>query len=496
MDLAAFIILTGHFCLLLLLCLYGAHRVRLTWLAKKLYRTELPKQRFDTLPTVTVQLPVYNEKFVVERLIAAVAGLDYPSDKLQIQVLDDSTDETRDIIARQVRKYREQGLWIDHIHRVDRQGFKAGALSDAMDKVRGDFIAIFDADFLPTPDFLMNSIHHLADPGVGMVQTRWSHLNRTYSLLTNVQAIMLDAHFAIEQVARFKFGAFFNFNGTAGIWRKTAIEASGGWQADTITEDLDLSYRAQLRGWKFTYLRDVKCPSELPINMNAFKSQQHRWAKGAIEVMKKTLVPLWKAPVPLRSKIEGSLHLTSNLSYMLMLIDSLFFLLPSIFIYGEERLDLALRVDFPLLLLATFSHIYFFMVGQKLLFGKVRDKLLYVPLLLATSIGLSINNGRAVLEALLGHKSGFVRTPKLGKAAIDKSVTAISKNAYANVFSKWGDMVELGLSLFYAAFLSVAIYNELWMSVPILSIFTAGFLFVGSKSFRERKRKRVRANRL
>ncbi len=495
MDILASIILAGHFSLLLLLCFYGAHRVHLSILAKRLYKPKAPKYHFDELPIVTVQLPVFNEKFVVERLINTIAALDYPSDKLQIQILDDSTDETKDLIAEKVAFHKESGVWIDHIHRTDRRGFKAGALAEAMHLVKGEFIAIFDADFVPNTDLLTRAIHHLADPAVGMVQTRWEHLNRDFSLLTRAQAIMLDAHFVIEQVARDQSGAFFNFNGTAGIWRKIAIEDAGGWQADTITEDLDLSYRAQLKGWKFSYLRDIGCPSELPVNMNAFKSQQHRWAKGAIEVMKKMLVTIWKAPISKGKKIEATLHLTSNLSYMLMLIDSLLFLLPSIFIAGQDRLALALWIDLPLFALATLSHLFFFMMGQKLFFGRVLDKLIYLPLLMAIAIGLSINNGRAVLEALFGHRSAFVRTPKLGDAAIDKTATPKQQTTYASVISRWGDMIEMALGLFYAVFLGLAVYNELWMVIPFLTIFTAGFFFAGTESIKERVGERIRLRR-
>jgi len=487
MDLITSIILAGHFGLLFLLCFYGAHRLFLSVQAWRLYRPVEPKTIFEDLPIVTVQLPVYNEKFVVERLIDAVAALDYPADKLQIQVLDDSTDETRGLIAQLVAGHRDNGVWIDHIHRVDRRGYKAGALADAMPQVAGEFIAIFDADFVPEPGLLKKAIHHLADPEIGMVQTRWAHLNREYSLLTKVQAIMLDAHFVNEQVARYHSGAMFNFNGTAGIWRKQAILDGGGWQADTITEDLDLSYRVQLAGWKFAYLRDVECPSELPVDMNAFKSQQHRWAKGAIEVMKKILGTVWRAPIAVHKKVEATLHLTSNMSYMLMLVDSLLFLLPSIFIVDDGRLDIALWIELPMFAFATFSHLVFFMCGQKLLFGRVRDKLIYIPSLMAIAIGLSINNGRAVLEALFGHQSAFVRTPKLGEAAIIKTPQKQKKSGYATVISRWGDMIELMLSAVYASFMALAVLYGLWFVLPFLAIFTGGFFFAGSQSLKARR---------
>ncbi|MBX9902401.1 MAG: glycosyltransferase, partial [Burkholderiaceae bacterium] len=311
-----FAVLLGHYSLLLLLCIYGAHRLQLTWVAWRSRAPQAAKQ-LDDLPIITVQLPVFNERFVVERLIDAVAALDYPRERLQIQVLDDSTDDTTNLAAARVAHHRAAGIWIEHLHRTDRTGFKAGALGAGLLHAKGEFIAIFDADFVPAPEALKEAIHAFSAPDVGMVQLRWLHLNRHYNTLTEVQAVMLDAHFAIDQVARARTGLYFNFNGTAGLWRKQAIHDAGGWQWDTITEDLDLSYRAQMKGWRFVYLHNIGCPSELPVEMTAFKSQQHRWAQGAIQVMRKTLPRLWRAPLAWRIKLEATLHLSSNLAYLL-----------------------------------------------------------------------------------------------------------------------------------------------------------------------------------
>ena len=277
--LAAFF-LVGHYVLLVSLCVFGIHRFHITFQANHRYKQPLPADEFTELPVVTIQLPLYNEKFVVQRLIDAAVAIDYPKNLLQIQVLDDSTDETSSIVAARISHYQSEKVWIEHHHRADRTGFKAGALAAANESVAGEFVAIFDADFVPPSNFLLDTIHYFTDKEVGMVQGRWDYLNRSDSLLTRIQGVMLDAHFSIEQAGRNAQNAYFNFNGTAGIWRQSAIEAAGGWQADTLTEDLDLSYRAQLMGYQFVYLRDLQCMSELPADMIAFKSQQHRWGEG------------------------------------------------------------------------------------------------------------------------------------------------------------------------------------------------------------------------
>lgn len=484
-------VLLGHFGLLFILCIYGAHRLVLTWLALRGPASPaLPEELQNTavqLPIITVQLPVYNEKFVVERLIDAVAALRYPADRLQIQVLDDSTDDTVALVALRVAQHRARGCWIEHLHRSERTGYKAGALAAAMPLAQGELIAIFDADFVPSPDLLRDAIGPFTDPTVGMVQTRWAHLNRHYSALTEVQAIMLDAHFAIDQPARCQTGVFFNFNGTAGIWRAKAITAAGGWQWDTITEDLDLSYRAQLAGWRFVYLQQVACPSELPVEMNAFKSQQHRWAKGAIQVMKKTLPQVWRAPLPLRHKLEATLHLSSNLAYLLMLVHSGVFLLPSILVRRDTGwLDTLWWIDLPLLLLATGSHLLFFLTGQQRLFGSLKQRWVYVPALLATAVGLGLNNGRAVLEALLGRESAFIRTPKLGEHALRNQGIRARPRSYAQRVPAY-ELLELVLALLFAGYTVWAFALGQWTLTPFLLLFVWGLMFSGVQSLRERR---------
>jgi len=298
---------------------YGLHRYFIVYLfLKNRRRVPQPLSHFEQLPVITVQLPLFNEIYVVERLLKSVSELDYPRERLQIQVLDDSTDETRYLTASCAQKLAERGFDVELIHRTDRVGYKAGALEAGLATARGDFVCILDADFVPQPELLRSAVHFFTDPKVGMIQTRWGHINRGYSLLTRVQAMFLDGHLLLEQVARSRSGRFFNFNGTAGIWRKSCIAESGGWQHDTLTEDLDLSYRAQLAGWKFVFLTDVVTPAELPVDMNGFKSQQHRWTKGSIQTCKKLLPRIWRSGLPLPIKIEATGHLTSNFAYLLL----------------------------------------------------------------------------------------------------------------------------------------------------------------------------------
>src|SRR3954471_17077432 len=298
---------------------YGIHRYVIIYLfLKHRRRATTPAGHFDELPAVTMQLPVFNEVYVVERLLRSVSEIDYPKDRLHIQVLDDSTDDTRDLTASCVTELRSRGFCVELIHRSERTGFKAGALETGLGSAQGDFVCILDADFVPQPDLLKRTIHFFTDPKVGMIQTRWCHLNRGYSLLTRVQAMFLDGHLLLEQTARSRSGRFFNFNGTGGLWRRTTIEDAGGWQHDTLTEDLDLSYRAQLKGWRFVFLPDFVTPAELPVDMNGFKSQQHRWTKGSIQTCMKLLPKVWRAELPLLVKLEATAHLTSNYAYLLL----------------------------------------------------------------------------------------------------------------------------------------------------------------------------------
>jgi cellulose synthase/poly-beta-1,6-N-acetylglucosamine synthase-like glycosyltransferase len=348
-------ILIPYFTILIILSIYGLHRYYLTYLYLK-NRRNLPKplKEFERLPRVTIQLPIFNERYVVERLLEAVTRIDYPRDLLEIQVLDDSTDETRLVASRLVSEYTSAGFAISYQHRTTREGFKAGALAEGLKKASGEFVAIFDADFVPPPAILREMIHYFTDPRVGVVQGRWTWINRQYSSLTEVEAILLDGHFVIEHGGRYLSGRFFNFNGTAGMWRRAAIEDAGGWQRDTLTEDTDLSYRAQLKGWKFIYDPRITCPSELPVEMNAFKSQQARWAKGLIQVGRKILPVVWRSEQPLFIKLEATFHLTANIAYPLMVLFSLI-LLPAMIVRFYQGWFQMLYLDLPLFLAATSS---------------------------------------------------------------------------------------------------------------------------------------------
>lgn len=424
---------------------------------------------------------MFNEKFVAARIIDAIAKFNYPKDKLQIQVIDDSTDESVEIVAERVAYYKSLGFDISHVRRSDRSGYKAGALADAMPDVKGEYIAIFDADFIPHPDFLERSLPLFEDEKVGLVQSRWTYLNSRKNQLTRLQTVMLDAHFGIEQVTRFTKGSFFNFNGTAGIWRKETIDDAGGWKSDTLTEDTDLSYRAQIKGWKFIYRPDIECPSEIPEDMNAFKVQQHRWAKGAIEVMRKLLPTVWAAKIPFKAKVEATFHLTANISYLLMFADSLFFLLPTVHIREQMGYNPLIWLDLPIFAFASLSHAYFFLCGQKYLHGSVLNKLAIMPTLLATSIGLGVNNGRAVIEALVGYKTGFARTPKSG----DTSERAALADSYKTNSQNWSSYLEVALGTLYTAFLIWAVAKTYWVVVPFLTLFALGFFYTGISSLRE-----------
>src|SRR5438309_5800546 len=407
-------LLIPYFTVLIILASYGIHRYVLVYMYYKnrKNRVDGPTSRFAELPRVTVQLPIFNEQFVIDRLVDAVCKLDYPREKLDIQVLDDSTDETVDVARGLVERYAALGHPISYHHRTNRHGFKAGALAEGLDSAKGEFVAIFDADFTPPEDFLMRTIHHFTNPKIGMVQTRWTHLNRNYSVLTEVEAILLDGHFVLEHSGRACSGVFFNFNGTAGVWRARAIEDAGGWQHDTLTEDIDLSYRAQLNGWKFIYLQDVECPAELPVEMTAFKTQQARWAKGLIQVSKKILPRVLASNASRSVKIEAFYHLTANLSYPLMIVLSVF-MMPAMIIRFYQGWFQMLYIDLPLFMASTFSISSFYLVSQKELFPKSwLRSLLYLLLLMALGIGLTITNTKDVIEVLLGEQSGFGRTPE------------------------------------------------------------------------------------
>ncbi len=473
-------LLIPYFVVLVLLASYGLHRYILVYLYYKHRdkRTTEPAALFDDLPRVTVQLPIFNEQYVVERLLDAVSKLKYPREKLDIQVLDDSTDETMDVARNLVERYGALGNPITYHHRTNREGFKAGALAAGMNIAKGEFIAIFDADFTPPGDFLLRTIHHFTDPKIGMVQTRWTHINRNYSFLTQVEAILLDGHFVLEHSGRARSGVFFNFNGTAGVWRKKAIEEAGGWQHDTLTEDTDLSYRAQLKGWKFIYLQDVECPAELPVEMTAFKTQQARWAKGLVQTGKKILPRVLRSNAPWRTKVEAWYHLTANLSYPLMVVLSVL-LLPAMVIRFYQGWFQMVYIDLPLFLASTFSISSFYLVSQRELFPKTWPRaLIYLPFLMALGIGLTVTNTKAVIEALIGKESAFARTPKY---RVESKLDKVGAKRYRKRLG-WVPWVELLIGAYFALTVYYAIENENYITVPFLVLFVVGYWYTGLMS--------------
>src|ERR671918_1485713 len=365
------------------------------------------------LPQVTVQLPIYNERYVVRRLLEAACALDYPRDRLEIQLLDDSTDDTAEIARALVAHYRQQGLSIIHVRRNNRHGFKAGALKEGMGTARGEFLAIFDADFVPPADFLNKTIPYFRNPKVGMVQARLGDTNPDYSLLTRTQSIGIDAHFSIEQGARSWSGLFLNFNGTAGIWRRQAILDAGGWQADTLTEDMDLSYRAQLAGWQLKYVLEVACPAELPVQVAAFKSQQFRWAKGSIQTARKIIPALLRGDCSWFAKYQAILHLTHYLIHPLMLA-TIVLSLPLIHLQKHEPIPWILAAAFVLFVFATCGPSAIYVSSQRVLYPDWRSKVRWIPLLTLIGTGIALNNSRAVIEGLRLSGGNFIRTPKLG----------------------------------------------------------------------------------
>ena len=461
---------------------YGVHRYFIIYLFLKNRKRELvPACRFEQLPKVTMQLPIFNEVYVVERLLRSVSELDYPRELLQIQVLDDSTDDTREITSSCADELRCRGFNVQLIHRVDRTGFKAGALAVGLDSAEGEFVCILDADFVPQPDLLKRTIDFFTDPRVGMIQTRWGHLNRSYSLLTRAQAMFLDGHLLLEQTARSRSGRFFNFNGTAGLWRRSCIEEAGGWQHDTLTEDLDLSYRAQLVGWKFIFLPDVVTPAELPVDMNGFKSQQHRWTKGSVQTCKKLLPTIWRSKLPFPIKLEATGHLMSNFAYLLLACLCVL-LHPSV---GGPQAGWVrtLLIDVPIFLAASVSVAVFYICAQRELYPRTWMKeILFLPCLLALGIGLSLNNARAVLEAVFNHKSDFTRTPKYGIERKSQPWRACKYRPLKSALP----IAELAFAIYFSYFVWFAIVHRQFISVPFLLMFQSGFLYVALSSLAPR----------
>ncbi len=470
--------LAVYFSVLSVLAVYGSHRYRMAFLYYR-HKFKLPTPRgvLARLPRVTIQLPVFNEMYVVERLIDAVCRIDYPRDLLEVQVLDDSTDETCAIARACVERNRQKGHNVVYVHRENRYGFKAGALEHGLKLAHGEYVAVFDADFVPSPDFLQRTVPFFADDKVGMVQVRWGHLNRDFSILTQAQSIFLDGHFIIEHTARHRSGCFFNFNGTAGIWRKATIGDAGGWQHDTLTEDLDLSYRAQLKGWQFIFLPEVVSPAEVPVDMNAFKSQQHRWAKGSIQTAKKLLPTILRSNLPFAVKREAFFHLTNNMAYLLMVLLSV--LMPlSMVVRFQHGLYGTLFLDLPFCITATASVCFFYIACQREQGLGWWGRLKYLPFLMSLGIGLAINNAKAVVEALLNQQSGFTRTPKTGSEG--KSIRAV-KSSYRGR-KNFLPVIELTFGLYFTGAAWFAVQSRIYTSLPFLVLFQVGFLYVGVMS--------------
>jgi cellulose synthase/poly-beta-1,6-N-acetylglucosamine synthase-like glycosyltransferase len=485
-------IMLPYFAVMVVLASYGIHRYALVYnFFRNRKNVPGPVPQITVWPRVTVQLPIFNERYVIERLVDAVAQFEYPRELLDIQVLDDSTDETQEVARNCAERYRSLGVPITYLHRDSRDGFKAGALQEGMKSATGEFVAIFDADFIPPADFLRRTIPCFTDPKLALVQTRWSYINRNYSLLTEVEAILLDGHFAIEHSSRYRSHLFFNFNGTAGVWRRTAIEDAGGWQHDTLTEDTDLSYRAQMRGWHFLYLPEIDCPSELPGEMNAFKSQQARWAKGLMQTARKVLPQVLRAKVPAAVKAEAFFHLTANISYPLMVLLSII-LLPAMIVRFYQGWFQVIMIDLPLFLASTCSISSFYLTAERMLYPKTwKRTFLFLPFVMAIGIGISVGNALAVLEALFGVKSEFVRTPKYRVEADASSGSMWAKKQYRKG-AGWKPYIEILLGLYFAASVAYATQNENYATVPFLLLFVWGYLYTGFMSLAQTYLERLR----
>ena len=485
-------LLSGYYGVLGILACYGLHRlVLLARLSSKgaAASVEVPRGPAtdlppSELPLVTVQLPIFNERNVAVRLVRAACAMRYPRGRLEIQVLDDSTDETSTLIADEVTRLAALGHDLHHIRRSDRQGFKAGALEYGQKIAKGELLAIFDADFVPGADFLTRvvpSFQGTENQDVGMVQTRWGHLNRKSSVLTRAQAILLDGHFRVEHLSRFLAGCFFNFNGTAGVWRRQAIEEAGGWQHDTLTEDLDLSYRAQLSGWRFVYKDEISVPAELPASVHAFKSQQRRWARGSAQTCRKLLGRILTAPISLTRKAEAFIHLTGNMTYVLMVVLTLLmfpamYARRSVLSEGGALSQKLLLIDIPLLFAATCAVAAFYIVAQRRS-GQVSltNHLIGMPAALALGVGLSLSNAIAVCHGLARMGGIFVRTPKQGEGAI------LPYRSSAD----WSLVLESLMVLYLATCFGFAVWLGMWWALPFQALFLSGFSLMAFLGWKE-----------
>jgi cellulose synthase/poly-beta-1,6-N-acetylglucosamine synthase-like glycosyltransferase len=454
------------------LFVYGINFFYLTYITLRDRRVKQPTPPLEKLPPVTIQLPTYNEMYVAERLIAAAASLDYPRSLLEIQVLDDSNDETREIVSHKVSQLQSQGFHIYHLQRTQREGYKAGALAAGLQRAQGAFIAIFDADFIPGKDFLRRTLPYFSDQRVAFIQTRWGHVNRDYSLLTHLQSLAIDAHFMVEQYARFRAGLWFNFNGTAGIWRKSAMLEAGGWRSDTLTEDLDLSYRAFFKGWKAIYLRDVEVPAELPVSFNAYRRQQGRWARGSLECALKYLPQVWSQAMPLRQKVQATLHLTGYCVHLLLA--ALVFLYPLVLEISQHYPALITLFGIGFFFnLTAFAPSIFFLVAESQLGRRAWRELPVILFISAMGTGMMVNTLRAAAGIAFNRKRTFERTPKFG---IVRRKQSWMNNQYqlkldAIVFP------ELAFALANAATVVLAVHLHNWVIAVYACLFCWGLFF-------------------
>ena len=478
-------VLAAYMVVLTLICIYGGHRYFLLVLYYRFRRKGLRLPScFDELPPVTVQLPMFNERYVARRIIEQACRIDYPSDRLEIQVLDDSTDETREIAQETIKRMRAAGHNVVYLHRTNRVGYKAGALEEGLRQASGEFVAIFDADFLPPEQILRDIVHYFTDERVAMVQSRWAHLNRDLSILTQAQAVLLDGHFVIEHTARNRSDRFMSFNGTGGIWRKSAIADAGGWQHDTLTEDLDLSYRAQLNGWKFVFLPEITSPAELPPEMNAFKAQQHRWTKGGAQTCLKLLPRVMRSKIGWWVKLEAFFHLTSCLVYLLIVLLSLLVgpaLYAKLILGGRDPIW---RLSYEVVLFAVGfgAPLLFYIISQRVLKYSWFESVKYVPALMAVGVGIAFNNALATLEGFFGQTGEFVRTPKFGDEAASSGDWRKRLSGMRNK-KGWQTWAELGMGVYLTACLVGLFFFDQWFArisaaIPFLLIFIMGYFYV------------------
>ncbi len=482
-------LLALHFAASLVLAVYGLHRLLLGVRYRRHVqgRRLRPPQLPQVLPTVTVQLPLYNERYVAERVILAAGAMDYPRDRLEIQVLDDSTDETGAVVARAVAQLRSRGIQATHIRRTERAGYKAGALAAGLEQARGDLVAIFDADFVPTCDFLLRTVGEFTDPTVGMVQVRWTHLNADSSLLTRAQALQLDAHFAVEHGVRAATGCFFNFNGTAGVWRRRAIDDAGGWRADTLTEDLDLSYRAQLAGWRFVYRDDIAVPAELPIEIAAYRLQQQRWAQGGVQTARRLLPTVIRAPLALRTKTEALFQLTGNLAYPVLVVLALASLAAG-WVVEPLHKNWVLAVDGALLAFAGLALAVFYGVAARARDPRHwRHRLVLVPGIMVLGAGIALGQAAAVCRGLTRRQTPFRRTPKY---RLNGERNGSWRSAAYRLAAPRGALFECALGTMVLLLALGALVENTASPTGAAVLFGAGFLTVGGGALAQRRRAR------